>query len=138
MNPPGAQCRNRLFEWVMTVAMIGVAVIMIVSPRSIEVGAFRYTLVLLGSPLLMTVFFALVGGFRAFALWGNGKLKHGPRLRAAGAVLGALMWAQMALALVFLTGDTGTLSVGIPVYAALSGGEIISCYRAMRDVPIPR
>lgn len=125
----------RLFEWVTTFIMLGMAVTIILSPHTIEVGAFRYMLVVGFTPLLLGLFFAIVGGVRIMALIVNGRSGlWGPRLRAIGAILGAIIWAWMGIALVVLTNDTGTLSLGIFNWVGLTIGEVISCARAGSDV----
>lgn len=135
MSPPGDKCRNRLFEWMTTGMMVGIVFTIAWTPATIQVGAFRYLLALGFTPTLLFVFFAVVGFARAASLYSNGRWPvWGPRGRAAGALLGGFIWGQMALALIFLTKDTGTLSIDIPVYVFLALGEAISCYRAAVDV----
>jgi hypothetical protein len=48
-------------------------------------------------------------------------------MRAAGALVGALIWSQMCLSLALL----GLPSPGIPNYAVLTASELISIYRAL-------
>lgn len=125
----------RLFEWVTTFMMLGIAATILMSPDSLGRGAFRWMLVVGFTPLGLGLFFAVVGGLRCVALYANGRwCLWGPRLRALGAVCGAFIWAWMALALVFLTTETGTLSLGIFNWIALALGEIVSCARAGSDV----
>lgn len=126
---------SRLFEWVAACSMLGIAVTLAASPATIQRGSFRYMLDAGLTPSLLGPFFALVGVLRIIALYANGEWKPwGPRCRAAGALLGALIWGQMALALAQLTKDTSTISLGIPVYFCIILGELFSCYRAAADV----
>lgn len=125
----------RLFEWVMTFVMLGMAGTIVASPDTIGKGAFRYMLAVGLTPLAVGLFFWIVGLVRVVALVLNGKSPlWGPRLRAIGAAGGALIWAWMAVALVYLTVDTGSLSLGIFNWVGLAFGEIISCVRAGADV----
>lgn len=125
----------RLFEWVTTFIMLGMAVTLFISPATIRGGAFRYMLVVGFTPLLLGLFFAIVGGLRVCALVANGRSAvWGPRLRALGAIAGAFIWAWMALALVYVSRDTGTLSLGVFNWVGLTLGEIVSCARAGWDV----
>jgi hypothetical protein len=135
MNPGFmGYCRNRMFEWVMTLAMLGIALEIAVWPSSIASGSFRLLLVVI-SPAELALFFGTFGLLRIAALIANGSWpEHGPRMRAMGAGAAALMWGQMCIALMLLTPDLGGVpSAGIPVYFSLTVGELISAYRAISD-----
>lgn len=126
--------RDRLFEWIMALIMIGLAALMFVWPNAVQASDFRIILTIVSAEN-MALFFAVFGLLRAAALIANGSWPvHGPRLRAMGAGSGALMWMQMTVALVlFAPFNEGVPSPGIPVYFALTIGEIVSAYRAMTD-----
>jgi len=135
MNPGFmAYCRNRMFEWVMTWAMLGIALEIAIWPSSIRSGSFRLLLIVI-SPTGLALFFGAFGFLRIAALIANGSWpEHGPRMRAMGAGAGALVWLQMCIALMLLTPDLGGVpSAGVPVYAALTVGELFSAYRAISD-----
>jgi hypothetical protein len=126
--------RDRLFEYVMTAAMLGLAIEIVVWPSTISASSFRFILVVVTAEN-MAAFFAIFGMMRIAALIANGSWPvHGPRLRAMGAGASALMWGQMCLALFILAPmNTGIPSPGIPVYFALTIGEVVSAYRAICD-----
>jgi hypothetical protein len=125
----------RLFEWVTTFIMLGMAATIIASPSSLEKGAFRWMLVVGFTPVVLGMFVGIVGAIRCVALYANGRsCLWGPRLRALGALGGAFIWVWMGLALVYLTNDTGTLSLGIFNWFGLALGEMVSCARAGSDV----
>lgn len=126
--------RDRLFEWVMTLAMLGLAIEIAIWPGTIGASSFRLILVLVSTEH-MAVFFAVFGLMRIAALFANGSWPvHGPRLRAMGAGSAALMWGQMCVALLLLAPfNQGVPSPGLPVYFALTIGELVSAYRAMTD-----
>lgn len=127
-------CRHRLFEWVMTAAMLGLAIEIAIWPGTIGASAFRYMLQVVGTQNLGT-FFAVAGLLRIAALTANGRWPvYGPRIRAVAAGCGALIWFQMLIALFILAPKSGIPSPGIPVYLALTFGELISAYRAATDV----
>lgn len=127
-------CRHRLFEWTMTAAMLGLAFEIIIWPGTIGASAFRYMLQLVG-PTNLGLFFAIAGLLRIAALVANGQWPvYGPRCRAVGAAMGALIWFEMLAALFILAPENGVPSPGIPVYLALTTGELISAYRAATDV----
>lgn len=129
-----AHCRDRLFEWVMTFAMLGLAVEIVIWPQTIGASAFRFVLVIVSTEN-MGLFFLAFGVVRIVALFANGRWpEHGPRMRAMGAGASALMWGQMCIALFMLAPhNQGIPSPGIPVYFALTIGELISAYRATSD-----
>ncbi len=133
-NSAGAHCRNRMFEWATTAMMLGIAVCLIATPKTIELGAFRFLLDAGLTSGRVAVLLLAVGVLRAVSLYLNGLWQPwGARSRAFGALVGSVMWLQLTIALVLLTEITGTLSIGIPVYAALTVGEMISCHRAAAD-----
>ncbi len=129
-----AYCRNRMFEWVMTIAMLGIALEIAIWPSSLRSGSFRLLLIVI-SPTGLALFFGAFGLLRIAALIANGSWpEHGPRIRAMGAGAAALMWGQMCVALFLITPDQGGIpSAGIPVYLSLTVGELISAYRAISD-----
>lgn len=127
-------CSNRLFEWVMTGALLGLGLLILVYPKSMGASAFRYILDIIG-PLWLATFYLLIGGFRIAALIANGSWPTwGPMIRASACGAAALIWAQMDIALLMLIPQAGTPpSPGIPVYFALTIGEIFSCYRVLAN-----
>lgn len=129
------RCRDRLFEWVMTFAMLGLAIEIMIWPSTIGASAFRFVLAVVSTEN-MGLFFVLFGALRIAALIANGSWPvHGPKMRAFGAGASAVMWGQMCVALLLLTPiNQGIPSPGIPVYFALTIGELISAYRATSDV----
>jgi cytochrome b561 len=131
---------DRLLEWGMAIAMFGIAIEIFAWPRTIEESAFRYfALVVSGQNL--GVMFLLVSIARVVALVANGRsCLYGPRTRAIGALVGALIWAQLdcALFMLILLEPDNPPSPGIPIYFALTVCELISSYRAATDVRIRR
>jgi hypothetical protein len=126
---------HRLFEWVTTAMMLSMAIEIAIWPGTIGASAFRYILQMIG-PTNMGLFFAVFGLLRIAALIANGHWPvYGPWMRTIGAGAAALLWFQMDIALVMLAPhNNGTPSPGIPVYLALTIGEILSAYRAMTNV----
>lgn len=126
--------RDRLFEWIMALVMIGLALEIAIWPQTIASGSLRVVLIIV-SPQNMAIFFAVFGLMRIAALIANGSWPtHGPRLRAMGAGSAALMWAQMCVALILIMPlNQGVPSPEIPIYFAFTIGELVSAYRAMTD-----
>lgn len=114
--------------------MLGIAVCIFITPDTIRIGAFRLMTEAGLTAGLTTLLFATFGALRIIALYANGHWQPwGAWARGLGAITAAFLWFQMGLALLLLTKITGTLSVGIPVYAVLTIGELVSCYRAASD-----
>lgn len=127
-------CSNRLFEWTTSGAMLGIALCVAISPKTVTSGGF-YLMQNVGlSPAALGVLFTLGGCLRIAALYANGSWpSYGPKCRAAGAALGALLWGQMTIALFKWSWDQDYIAIGVCVYAALTISEMISCGRATRD-----
>ena len=121
----------------MTWAMIGVSACVFLTPETIKLGAFRYMLTMGFDARAIYLMFGIAGWVRIFALLVNGRWPvWGPRLRALAAITGAFMWMQLSLALMAATSEQKVLFIGIPVFLALTAGEIVSCYRAGTDVAV--
>jgi hypothetical protein len=79
--------------------------------------------------------FGLIGGARLTALWINGhQITRTPYLRMAGALFGAVSWAQIAFLL--LDGSmhtTGTPGTGVGAYGLLALADLFSIFRAAHD-----
>lgn len=103
-------------------------------PGTIQASAFRY-IGRVVQPENLAVFFFFIGLCRIIALFANGQWPViGPRIRAFAAVGAAIIWGQMLAALIVLAPHAGIPSPGIPVYFAITVGELISAYRAATDV----
>lgn len=132
---PGPACRNREWEWWAALVMSSVGITMLLTPKTIEVGAFRYLLAMGLSASWLWAFFLGVGSVRIAALIANGRLPiYGPHIRAMGCVAGALIWCAMTFALLRLTEDTGTLSIGIGAWGWATVFELRALHRALLDV----
>lgn len=124
---------NRLFEWVMTGALLGQGLTMLVWPIAIEVGLFRYIL-LVAEPDILATIYLLLGIFRSVSLVIDRRfLKWGPRLRAIGASGAALLWLQMTASLVQVVPLQLAPSISIAVYFSLAVGEFYAMFRAVKD-----
>ncbi|MBN9007226.1 MAG: hypothetical protein J0H40_17650 [Rhizobiales bacterium] len=123
---------NRLSELSSACMMLGLAVLIMLSPDSIAASAFRLLLNIL-TPAWLGWGFAIAGTARLAALIANGHWQvWGPILRAWGAFAGAFIWSQMCIALIQLIPHVGSPpSPGIPVYLVLTIVELVSIYRAL-------
>lgn len=127
-------CTDRLFEWVAATTMIFISMTLALPGETLERSAL--------SPLLfhgvteegLASFFGICGTLRGVALFANGRLRpSGARMRAFGAIAGALVWVQLAVVLFFDSLISGKPSFLLPIFIGLVGGEMVSCYRAVFD-----
>jgi hypothetical protein len=133
-SPDPIHCSNRLFEWITAVIMVGIATTIAISPRAVASGGFHLLQNLGLTAEVLVLLFAIGGCVRIAALWANGRWQVcGPWFRFGCALAGAFLWAQMCLALIEWSDGAGYVSIGVPVYAGLALGELISCSRAARD-----
>ena len=123
---------NRLFEWLMTVAMLLLAVHIFIWPSSIAASPFQLLLLII-RPESLAFWFLLFGLIGIAALIANGAWpRWGPVMRATAAFGRAMIWGQMAAALFMLIPEIGSPpSPDIPVFCVLTIGEFISCYRVL-------
>lgn len=132
-GPPGPFCSRRLFEWVMTLVLLGYGIEMFFYPDLINSSLFTAILSLVAAEHL-TVLFLIVGFVRLSALIANGTWPvAGPILRFGGALMGAIIWLEMGIALVHQYSTGSVKPVSIPVFIPLAIGEMISSYRAAAD-----
>jgi hypothetical protein len=124
---------GRLFEWTMATAMVLLAAETFVWPRTLDASAFNWLTTLLPGSFI-GVFLLLFGVIRVAALIANGRsLVYGPRVRALGALAGAVLWAQFDLALIAAYTVKGPPSPGIPFWFTFTLAELYSAYRAASD-----
>jgi hypothetical protein len=125
---------GRLFEWAMACSMVLLAVETFIWPMTLNASAFYWLTKVLPTSLI-GIFLLTFGLVRCAALVANGRsLVHGPRIRAIGALAGAVMWAQFDLALIASFTVKGPPSPGIPFWFTFTFAEIYSAYRAASDV----
>lgn len=124
----------RLFEWMTSLMMLGISVTIVLSPATVSRGGFALVENVGLTPSVLGLLFTIGGALRFVALYANGHWPVvGPRLRAFCALGGALVWAQMLVALLKWSCGDGYISLGVPVYLFLTIGELLSCWRAATD-----
>jgi len=132
---PGPQSRNREWEWYAALNMISIGISILLTPRTLELGAFRYVLFMGVSASWVWLLFIVLGSLRVCVLFLNGMIPYyGPHIRAASCVVGAIIWSTLTLALIRLTEDTGTLSIGIGAWSWATVFELRALHRALIDV----
>lgn len=125
---------GRLFEWVMAISMIGLAIEVFIWPQTLEESAFQWMVVVV-NPKFIGAILLIGGSVRIVALILNGvSLSLGPRLRSVCAIVGAMLWIQFGTALVKLSIDQGFASPGIPFWYTFTLAELYVTYRAALDV----
>lgn len=129
-------CRlaNRLAETQSGFMMIGIALTIIIDPQTIVKGGF-YLIKDIGlTPFVLTTIFLLAGTGRLLGIAANGFWPYwGPILRAIGGAVGAIVWMQMAYALIKWSTDQHYYSLGISIYSVLAFGELIAIGRSAND-----
>lgn len=137
MNRVSYYLDGRLFEWVMAISMVMLAVEIFVWPDTLRASAFQWALQLMSADFVGVVMFC-AGWFRILALIANGSsLVIGPRVRAVAAIVGAVMWVQFGTALVKLSVEQDFPSPGIPFWYMFTIAELRIAYRAVLDVRTP-
>lgn len=132
VDPPGKRCANRLFEWVSALGMAFYGAHIVINPASLSNSRYSAVLVLF-APLMFGFLCLVTGLLRLFSLWRNGAWPvWGPRWRVILAFLSAMLWLQVAVALM------QWLSPGMWIYFSLFAGELRSVWRAMRDANAAR
>jgi hypothetical protein len=126
---------KRLYELSMSIIMISVGTLLFLSPASLAASSMKYLLDVMSVGTCASVF-GFFGIARIVALAVNGHwMPGGAYVRACGAAIGALIWAQWAAALFQLHLKTGSpISPGVPVYVILAFFEAISYFRALNGV----
>lgn len=134
LDRSGPYSSNRLFEWVMAIAMFLMAVTLALPGDSLDRGALRQLAEAGFSEEGMAVILAAIGVARCVALFANGNLPfYGPILRWVGSAVGAFVWAYLMAVLAFDSLVTGNPSFIMPLFGVIAAGEVVSCKRAVRD-----
>lgn len=125
---------NRLFELATAAMMIAMALHVAVWPLAARASEFRYMADLM-PPVAIVAIYGLGGALRFAALVANGHWpRRGPKLRAIGAVAGAVVWAQMCVSTVrFQSASGNPPTLDMWVYFTLSAVELIAMCRALVD-----
>lgn len=125
-------CRNRLFEWIAALILIGLGGKLVLHPGLIEHSTFRVMLQLI-TPVGLAWLLLILGLLRATTLAVDGQYRRDltPQLRALLAGIAAVIWGQMGLALEMIAYQSGASTIGSPVYFGLMLGELFSCYRSL-------
>lgn len=134
-HPARSLICDRLFEITMTIALIGMALACLQSGDVLTKTAFRKLLSIHMTQTILGTIFGTLGFLRVVALVVNGRSrKWGPRIRFGASVACAFLWAEIALAIYLASPILEAISLGVPMYLALSVGEVGAGYRAATDV----
>jgi hypothetical protein len=132
----GYYVRGRRFEWVVTIAMLWLAVAIVISPRIIQASAFQWVTLVMSPAFIDAALFG-VGFVRLVGLLLNGHRilgrRAGPLLRASMAIASAVMWVQFDLALIQLSLKQGFMTPGVPFWSMFVLGELDVAYRTVAD-----
>lgn len=130
VDPSGKHSSHRVFEWTMALILFGMGMVLVFWPHSLSASRFSaFWLLFNGHTFTIVCLIVAVG--RGYFLFMNGKLgTYSTKCRAVAAFICAVIWSQLAIALIL---SDGVPSIGIPVYAGLALGELRSVWRAARD-----
>jgi hypothetical protein len=127
---------GRRFEWLVTIAMLWLAVAMFMSPQILRASAFQYVTLVM-TPWFTASFLFAIGWARLVGLLLNGHQvrgrRVGPMIRAVTAACCAVMWVQFDLALIQLSVDQGFMSPGVPFWSMFVLGELDVAYRVVAN-----
>ena len=125
---------GRLFEWVVTVAMLCLAAETVGWPETLKASAFKWIALVMPGHFAEAFLFC-VGWVRLIGLLLNGHqiagIRIGPILRSVTAIACAVMWVQFVTALFELSMRQGFPSPGIPFWTMFVFGELYTAYRAV-------
>jgi hypothetical protein len=125
---------GRRFEWVITLAMLWLAVALYIAPEELQASAFQWILLVMPTGFVGGFLF-LIGWARIIGLLLNGHtlvgVKVGPIIRSTTAIACAVMWVQFDLALFELSARQAFMSPGIPFWSMFVIGELDVAYRAV-------
>lgn len=134
LAPPGYHCRNRMFEWLMASSMIWMAITMFAPGNSLGAGAFRNYHLSETFEMWAGIVIGGVGLLRIAALYLNGRWPvYGPICRVVAASIGATIWCVLLSTLLLNSIIDNVMSLGIPLYAHLLIGELVSVRRSSID-----
>ncbi|TGN89434.1 hypothetical protein EOW77_0003665 [Bradyrhizobium yuanmingense] len=127
---------GRRFEWLITIAMLWLAVATFVSPEILRASAFQW-ITLVMTPWFTACLLFAIGWARLVGLLLNGHQvrgrRVGPMIRAVTAAACAVMWVQFDLALIQLSVDQGFMSPGVPFWSMFVLGELDVAYRVVAN-----
>lgn len=131
---PFARRSDRDIEWFSAFVMVAWGLTMALPGDTLSQPGFiafhRFGL----TESFWTFTFSAIGGARLIALYINGRWPRSPHIRMAGALFGALSWAQISVLLYQSAEINGLpISTGCAVYALLAAFELFSIQRAAFD-----
>lgn len=139
-HPAGPYSTYRLFEWYSCTTMLMIALTLAMPGDTLERGALKPIAQLGVSEESLATFFACVGTVRCLALYLNGHINNfrvGPKgayIRAAGAALGCVIFAEFTMALIYdAIFVANAPSLNIAMFGAMAGFEALSVYIAVQD-----
>lgn len=124
---------SRAMEWLCAGCAAAFSTVLAMPGNTFETGTQWERFAELGTELEWAAGIGTIALIRISALIVNGHWRRTPALRAATALLGAELWAYMAL-LFIVPGEP--LSTGTGVYAVLAVGDLVSAWRAAKDAAI--
>lgn len=133
-DDPGPHSSNRVFEWVMGLAVFCFGFHLFLFPGSMPASRFSSVMLVL-PPMVLVIYCLLVGLLRMIVLYKNDGLKEwGQTYRSILAIASACLWLQLGVALMNNAALDGKGSPGIPIYISLFIGEVRTVWRARQEL----
>jgi len=126
---------GKLFEWMMSLGMIGLGLEIILMPDTVNTPSFLL-ISLIFPKISIDAFMIFFGSLRIAALVANGRSTvYGPHARAIGAIAGAVLWAQFDISIIYsLKHGSDSPPVAMAFWFVFIFGELYSAYRAAIDI----
>ena len=126
--------RDRALEWFSALVMLSWSATLALPGDTLAGESFAAFRRLGMTEIAWAWAFGVAGSARVAALYINGRWPTTPLIRMAGALFGALSWAQIAwLIAAGALIKAGAASTGIGVYALLALADLFSIFRAAYD-----
>jgi hypothetical protein len=125
--------QERLFEWFSALAMIGWSVVLAAPGNTFSQASFAGFADRGITEVGLAGVLGLIGGARIVALYINGRRPQTPYVRMAGALLGAILWGQIAWMLGQVVTVTGIFSTGAMTYGLMAFFDTLCIARAAYD-----
>lgn len=127
---------GRALEWLTSSVILAFAITLTLPgdtlATSIAFAAFRQLGI---DEVALAVPLSLIASMRMAGLWINGNWQRSPLLRCIGAVMGAGLFAGLAVlfSVPALSGQSAALTTGVGTYLVLAAFDVLAAYRSAAD-----
>lgn len=132
-NSRGYSLRERAPEWILSVGMVVIGVMILGTPGLFENNAYYSPLLAIASQKSWAIFEIVVGLFRLVSLGINGLWRPTAHFRAIGAVGGVTVWGSLFVISVL---NTAARAPGIGTFGMLLAFDLMALWWAAGDAKI--